>query len=184
MFPYLYLLAIPVYKIISNFYDYRRIKQIHDNYIEWLATGKNIDSLLESQALFKKLLEKANVKESYLPVCQPVGLGRAVQYNASVKEQFPSRIHDFVLQTNKMIYEAEGVYLGRIKEAFNPLYWIDLIVFLPKHLMNYFGCNSESVLAKAFQAIYFVAVGVYSLIKDFYPDAVRTLLEKLISQLH
>lgn len=159
MFPYLYLLAIPAYKIISNFYDYRRIKQIHDNYIEWIATGKKIDSLFESQALFKKLLEKANVKESYLPVCQPVGLGRAVQYNASVKEQFPSRIHDFALQTNKMFYEAEGVFLARAKEAFNPF-------------------------TKILQAVYFLVAGIWSLLLQLYPDIFRTLLEKLISQLH
>ena len=184
MFPYLYLLAIPAYKIISNFYDYRRIKQIHDNYIEWLATGKKIDSLFESQALFKKLLEKANVKESYLPVCQPVGLGRAVQYNASVKEQFPSRIHDFALQINKMFYEAEGVFLARAKEAFNPLYWIDFVIFLPKHFMAYLGADTEKLLTKILQAVYFLVAGIWSLLQQLYPDIFRTLLEKLISQLH
>lgn len=117
-------------------------------------------------------------------MCQPVGLGRAVQYNASVKEQFPSRIHDFALQTNKMFYEAEGVFLARAKEAFNPLYWIDFVIFLPKHFMAYLGADTEKLLTKILQAVYFLVAGIWSLLLQLYPDIFRTLLEKLISQLH
>lgn len=184
MFRYYYLLAIPAYKVVSNLYNYYRTRKLHNNYIAWLATNEHVDDLFQSQALFKSLLKKADVGELFIPTVQLSGYGRLAGFYAPVAIQFPSRLEYFALQTNKMFYEAEGVFLARAKETFNPLYWIDLAIFLPKHFMAYLGADPEKLLTKILQVVYFLAAGIWSLLLQLYPDIFRTLLEKLISQLH
>ena len=56
---------------------------------------------------------------------------------------FPSTRTEFSVTVLNMFEEAEGVFRKNMLDSFNPFYWIDLIVFLPKSLLAYIGISSE-----------------------------------------
>ena len=179
-----YLLIIPIYKIASNaFYLYRTCQMI-DNYNYWLLHGDNYIELFERKRIFEKILSKADVSDKYLPVTQPTGYGQLASFQSSIIAQFPSNLEAYAPITIKMLLEAKGIFKERILETFNPIYWIELAIFLPKHALMYLGIKADNFIIKIFQLMWFFLAGTYSLLLALYPDAFRTLIEKLPNIFH
>ena len=143
-----YLLIIPIYKIASNaFYLYRTCQMI-DDYNYWLLHGDNYIELFERKRIFEKILSKADVSDKYLPVTQPTGYGQLASFQSSIIAQFPSNLEAYAPITIKMLLEAKGIFKERILETFNPIYWIELAIFLPKHALMYLGIKADYFIIK------------------------------------
>lgn len=179
-----YLLIIPIYKIASNaFYLYRTCQIIND-YHSWLVYGDNYFELFERKRIFEKILSKADVSDKYLPVTQPTGYGQLASFQSSIIAQFPSNLEAYAPITIKMLLEAKGIFKERILETFNPIYWIELAIFLPKHALMYLGIKPDNFIIKLVQLTWFLLAGAYSLLLALYPDAFRTLIERLPDIFH
>lgn len=68
---------------------------------------------------------------------------------------------DIIGCTVKSIQE----YLHRAFQAFNPLYWIEIIIFLPKHIISYFGGQANSIFCKIIMLIYWLVTGYTTLFR-------------------
>lgn len=178
---YWYLLAIPAYKFISNAYYLWQTKKLHKEYLEWVLSGNNNVELYKRKFLFKDLINKADIKELLVPIVQNLGTGRIMEAQIPVSSQFPTKIESFYNPTRKVLLEAEGIFESRMQETFNPLYWVRLVMFLPKEATTYLGIKPEHMIVKIFQLIWFIAVGSYSLLLALYPDIFRNLIEKAIN---
>ena len=87
----------------------------------------------------------------------------------------------YLYRTCQMILEAKGIFKERILETFNPIYWIESAIFLPKHTLMYLGIKPDNIILKLLQLAWFILAGAYSLLLVLYPDAFRLLIERLPS---
>jgi len=72
--------------------------------------------------------------------------------------------------------DAIGIYLSRIKESPNPLYWLDLVICLPKNALCYLGAKPETVIIKILQIVWWIAVFTVTLFK---PEIVQLIRAKI-----
>ena len=180
----LYLfLGIVGLKLFINLSKYIQCKRYRNKYSRWLQGSKEELSLFEHKSQVIKLFKDAGVKDSAVGVAQPVGYGQIRLGNASVFANFPHRREDIVVSTLRMFSEAVGVYRSRTLEAFNPLYWIEFIRNLPRHILSYLGVSSESVVIKIFQLIYWIVGAVFSFLVALYKPEIEKLVRDLMSKL-
>ena len=148
----LIFISIFIYKLISNFYYLKRCKSLQNGYFEWIKSTNADYTSYRREVL--NLFKKANVTDAYIPTAQPIGFMQISTFKASVQQNFPSLITDHVSATMTMFDESIGVYRLRIKECFNPIYWIDCVIFLPKNILTYLNLDSEKVAFKILNVIF------------------------------
>ena len=72
-----------------------------------------------------------------------------------------------------MFAESKGAYKSKILETFNPLYWIELIIWLPKQFTLFLGLNKELKAVKTInillQTIYWFFAGLKFLGYEIIP---------------
>lgn len=122
------------------------------------------------------LFKRAGVKDSYIPTVNAVGYGQIASFNASIFANFPNLFKDHVSITLNMFDEAIGVYRSRIFETFNPFFWVECIIFLPKNILQYLGIDSEKVIVKIFQVIWWFAAPISIIFRDSIISFIKRLL--------
>ena len=75
------------------------------------------------------------------------------------------------------IVQAIGEYKHRALRCLNPVYWVKCLFFLPKNIIGYFGGNSESILAKTINGVYWL-IGITV---QLYPTETKNIIERLFS---
>jgi hypothetical protein len=179
---YLFLVIVGL-KLLINLSKYIQCKRYRDKYFLWLAGSKKELLLVEHKSQVIKLFKDAGVKDNVVGVAQPLGYGQIQVGGTSVFANFPHRREDIVKFTFNMFGEAIGVYRSRTLEAFNPLYWIEFIINLPKHSLSYLGVSPESVVIKIFQLIYWIAGVVVGFLFALYRPEIEKLVRDFISKL-
>lgn len=144
-----------VYKLVSNGFYYFRTTRFKKKYLNWLLFDENIP-ITTYKPLFKSIMRRANIENLKIPMAQAVGYGQIATGMVSITENFPNRYEDHATVTTRLLDEAIGVFKQRIFEAFNPLYWIDSILFLPRTILSYLGMKPENVLIKFFNVIWWI----------------------------
>lgn len=154
-----------LYKLIVNITSYFKMKYFFKCYQSWLFVNRD-SKLLSYKSSVIKLFERAGIKDCYLPYVRNMGYGQLASYSASVMQAFPSPFEDFASVTYSLFQDAIGIYRSRIFETFSPIYWINLIIFLPKNLFNYLGVKSESIIIKILQCIWWFITPVLLLFRE------------------
>lgn len=139
-------IAIILYKALSNCLKMCQTKYYKKDFLNYLTDNKNNIEQHKLQTI--KLLKGAGVSDTYIPVTQLTGYGQAATIQASVFTNFPSNMQFVAVTANSMFDNAIGVYRSRIFESFNPIYWIELVIFLPKNILSYIGLDSEKTAFK------------------------------------
>lgn len=134
---------IIAYKAVLNYVKFKRCKTLSELHLQWLADSCN--EFPQYKGEIKKLLIGSNVPDSYIPTSQAIGYGQIANSNVSVYLNFPSKIAAIAAALSDKFDEAIGTYHKRCLESFNPLYWIETILFLPKTLLQYIGINSDKM---------------------------------------
>jgi hypothetical protein len=176
----LFFLVVLSIKFTTNLSKLIQAKRYLKRYKEYLPT-KSWEAL-EDKPQIIKLLKGAGIKDSYLPHVEPVGYGRLVTTNISVFDNIFNTREDVVVNTLGMFHQAIGAYRSRVYETFNPLYWLEAGLNLPKHLSAYLGVSPESVLAKIAQLVWWVTLTLGSLLYALYRPEVETLVKAWISK--
>lgn len=175
-----YLLAIPVYKLAVNAINLYQLNHLEKQYYRWLVSQTDFAPLAEKRQLLKKLMKTANIDDAFISRTQPIGFGRIVSGHYNVFEQFPSNEVDIVQITMYKISEARGVFKSNCWETFNPLYWIQFFVFLPKRILEYLGVAPDWIITRLCQVIWGILLATISVLKLIYPDFFQPLLSKLL----
>jgi hypothetical protein len=150
---YYIVIAILFIKIILNLSKFLQCKYLLNKYIHWLKDTSL--SLVEKKSKVISLIKGVGVSDSCVPYIAPVGYGKLVTNELSVLNNFPSNRRDIFELTREKFHDAIGVYRRRILQTFNPLFWIETVIFLPKKILVYLGVkNSESVVIKLLQIVW------------------------------
>lgn len=134
---------IALLKFSFNFQNYIRTKKLHSSFLDFIH-GQNSNIQSHSQEVLE-LFKKAHIPDKRIPASERVG-AQIFSAVVSVQSMFPSTRADFAAETICMFESAEGVFRKNLIDSFNPLYWIELLVFLPKNLLVYIGLNSDQTL--------------------------------------
>jgi len=177
-------LCLVLFKIINNTVRLIKTKYFWNRYIDWLNDSDN--TLYTYKQSIKNLFLHAGMQTLVVPNAAPVGYGQIATYNAEVSENMFIKRNDIVSLTLHLFANTFGVYRSRIIESFSPLYWINFIIFIPKHLLLYIGLDSEKTAYKllnvVLSAIWWVILGVIAIfgnqLKQFGINFINQLLQQ------
>lgn len=171
-------LLIFVYKCVKNLFCFLRIKALDKKHILWLSQqGCSDFQTYKSECL--RLLKSAGVKDASIPTTQPMGYGQFASFSSSVFLNFPTRIQVYAGAVMGMFDEAIGEYRRRIFETFNPLYWIDCILFLPRNLLDYLGLDNDKAVYKLLNIILSAVWWLVGIALTLFNDEVKSVIINL-----
>lgn len=151
---FIVFLLILAYKLISNVINLIKIKYykfLYDDFIE-----NNSDDIFQHRNHVVELFKKANIPNLSYPITQYTGCNMVSNGHTSIFTTFPTKDVRFLQPTEIAFKDAIGIFRGRIFECFNPVYWIECILFLPKNVLKYLNVSVESILIKLCQLLYWL----------------------------
>jgi hypothetical protein len=175
------LIAILAIRFILNLSKYIRTKKYHNLYLVWLVSTNPTPKLHEARAQVVALLKDAGVSDRQVGAVQPVGYGHA-QVGASVMENFPNGREDIATHTNAMFMEATGTYRSRLWQTFNPLFWIEFLIHLPRYTLRYLGVSADGVVIKFAQILGWIVCGVVGFSYALYEPELESMIRGWISR--
>lgn len=169
-------LLVAFYKALLNFTRLKRLQRYEKEFMSFLSDESSKIDEHKMQTI--ALLKKAGIPDSQMPVTQSVGFGHFASFNASVYHNFPTTDRTIANTALLMFKNAIGVYKSCIIESINPLYWIDLIVFLPKNILIYIGLNMDNSSSKLWNVfLSFIWWLLCAFITMFQPEIKQYIVE-------
>ena len=175
-----FFIAVLLYKLLVNMYYLWRINYLYSIFISsFNDSNKSKFNSLEYASEMKSVILKAGVQDTRLAVSQPTGYMQVATFKASVLENILNARVDFVEATNSKFRDAMGVYKHRIFECFNPIYWIESIVNLPKRTLVYLGVDGESILVKISTLSYWILGAIYAVFSSEINEIIKFYISRL-----
>lgn len=176
---YIYIfIGIIILKFLINLINYInnfRYERIWSTFF----TEANVNSKTYAKQI-QNHFKNANIKDSNRAITIPTGYGQlATQKFTSFNNIFLNDVDNMALIQNAFL-ESRGVYKKRMIDSFNPFYWIDLIIKLPKHFIEYLGLDTETIFTKIFQIIYWL---IDSVLLVYYRENIFNFFQNFISEL-
>lgn len=143
---FLFVAFVVAFKLLTNLLCYIRIKKLNKYFREFLLSDKDDIYLLQQEVL--SLFKRAGIKDVLVPAAQAVGYNMIATGCASAFSAFPTRNKALVGTYLTMFDAACGVFRKNMFDALNPIYWIELVVFLPRTALEYIGIDAEKTAFK------------------------------------
>ncbi len=175
------LIVIIIYNILLNFYRIHRCKKLLDKYTLWVSGEDNNFEQDKAEVLF--LFKKANIKDSVLPVSQPIGFGNIASFTTSVQANILKKIVGVVPLIFDMFDESIGCYKFRLRQCINPLFWIEKIIFLPKSFFLFIGLNLENSALKLCNILFSLIWWIFLFFVFLFGDNLYIKIKEFISQI-
>jgi hypothetical protein len=170
----IFILFIVVIKIMVNLYKLIRCQKIYALYKQYVSRI-NSDFVKYIPAA-KKLFYEAGIEDSIIPAARPIGYGYIVSANVSSFKNMQFLGSDVVPIIDMAFNQASTIFKQNIVDAINPLYWLDLVVFLPKHITYYLNIPSDNIGVKILQIIWWILNLTFLLFKDYTIQFLKSLL--------
>lgn len=138
--------CIFAYKIASNLIAGLRTSYCMKVYTDWIQEKASDFPRYAMSTI--KLLKRAGIADTKIPVSRLLETNQIMNATASIFDNITVRDVEIIPRIIDKFEMAIGVYKSRIIETFNPIYWIDLIVFAPKNILEYLGFDLDNHSAK------------------------------------
>jgi hypothetical protein len=175
---YLIIFAlILAYRLVVNLVRRKKCASFLNLYLE----GGNDWNFGMQQDEIVELFRKAGIEDNHVPYAQPVGYGKVASGMVSVFQNLSSHREDIVHIVLTMFHRALGVYSKRAKETFNPLFWVEYILYLPKNVLQYFGLPPDHVFVRTVQIIYWAISAIASFFNIFSQPEMMSFFRTIFS---
>lgn len=165
----LFFVAILVYRIAINLYRYKSIDKYQEEYAIWISTNKDSFVLVAKIPSIKELMQHASITDVYVPFAHNLGYGQGALSQVNVFDLIPTRDRDYVQCIYSLLVQAKGIYYRRLINSFNPLFWINSLIYLPRTIFAYLGLKSDSFITRLLQVVWwFFAPIAIALRTDLY----------------
>jgi len=155
---FLFLLGCFIFKILlnaKNWYFLNKYKNLHKDYLgadNEEAQNKFGWEINKKTPEIVKLFKNAGLKDTYFSFMENVGFGHAKENALGIFDNLAcldSVGHNSLpIKVVKYFTKGLGIYEMRLKEAFSPFYWVNVILFLPQEIVTYLGISFEGKQAK------------------------------------
>lgn len=127
----------------------------------------------------QKLFRQAHVTDSKVPHCAPIGYGKVMTMTVSVFDNLANKRQDVAALVMTGFQEAKGYFRMGVLECLSPLYWVQLIIFLPVKLCELSGISGDKLAVKIIQIIYWGLTPLFLCFRTEMYDFVIHLLQKM-----
>lgn len=165
-------ILIFVYKIFTNIVNLIKISYYYSLYEDFITDKSN--EITKHKNHVVDLFKKAKITNDSFAISQYSGCNTISNGHTSIFTAFPTKDYRFITPTLNAFQNAIGIFRGRIIESFNPKYWIDCLLFLPKNTLTYLNVSAESLLIKFFQVIYWLIGIACSLFSDDISNFIKS----------
>lgn len=97
----------------------------------------------ENQIEIKKVVLITGVQDQKKSYMKPLGLGYTKEQSVSALDNLLFLNSEIMGSSIEIMKRAKGYYKVQALKSFNPLFWIEFIIFLPKELIKYLGIDDE-----------------------------------------
>ncbi len=156
-------ICIALFKVIYNLYYFLLAKRYLKEYLIYVKNQKRW-FIRENRQKIAKLLEQAGIVDSDQPITEPAGYGLVRSSSFSIFKNMAVLRADIVKIISSNFREAVSVYRSRIFESFNPVYWVETTIYLPKVILTYLGFKSDKSLIKIFQLIWWIIAAISTVV--------------------
>lgn len=167
-----------IIKILVNLRKLIQCKNFYNLYKDYLT--KKDQKFLGYMPIIKKLFYEAKIKEPMITIMEPTGFGYVLSGQTSLFNNMQLLRKDVVTLTNICFQQAVTIFMQNIKDALNPFYWLDFIVFLPRHIAIYLDLSFPKAVIKIFQVIYWLIGFAYSVYSSEFNSFFKSLIGRLI----
>lgn len=127
----------------------------------------------------KKLFKQAGVTDATVADVEYVGYNQIRTGTARVTENLAIKREDVAAHVMGMFAKAKGTFRMNLLECISPLYWVQLILFLPVKLCGYFGIDETKAVPKLLQALYWVLTPLILVFRAQLYEVVFQLLQQV-----
>lgn len=149
----LFFIVVFVYRLISNIANLLILAFVADKYEHWIKGEENY--FLAYSAFLYKGIHKAGFRLSNVDVLC---------------------LDDYIYISNAYT-RAMSIFISRIIENFNPLFWIDTLIYLPKTIFGYLGVSPERIIVKIFQILWWIITPIALLFREKLWEALSKLIQ-------
>ena len=171
------IIIIILSKFIYNLYYFlcaRFYLKKYDEYIDKNTDnkqdGKSGWFISDNRQRIVDVFKKANIKDAKFTNIEEVGYGQIQSSHPSMFDNLAVLRKDVSPLIYTKFREAKQVYKNRIKDSFNPIFWVDFILYFPKVIFGYFDISGDKSIVKVFQLLWWLIGLVSALIGIFFND--------------
>lgn len=164
--------CIVIYKLVRNVILYFRMKMYYIIYDEWTKSENCKHPFPKYAIQTAALMKRANVRFIML----------RDEMKIPILSNLASPIPEIRQEIRKCFDMSLGVYSSRIKEALSPFYWIELVVFAPKNIIEYIGLNTDKTAAKISNVVLSALWWGVGLIWTCFHDQIQTWIVNVFSR--
>lgn len=180
---FIIIIIFIVMHALYNLINYLRFPKIE----ELLINNYTDNSELRINAKIHKneiinYIKYSGIKDQTLPAIQPLGYGQLASGQFSVFQNILNPREDIARIALDLVLEAKGNYWLKFKNSFNIFYWIRMILFIPKNISSYLGLNSENIITKLFQLLYWSIGIIFTFLISVYPEEIKNLISSFIDR--
>lgn len=114
----------------------------------------------ENRTEIKKVVLNTGLPNQTKSFMEPLGLGYTQKQSMSVLSNLTYLNTEILKGGRQLLNSAKGHYKNQSIKCFNPLFWIEFVIFLPREIFNYFSIDKNikfgSTLINIFQLIYWI----------------------------
>lgn len=164
------LIILSVFIVSKTMYNLHYLLLIKWYYKKYLELVKGTDSwfIREHRQKIVQLFQNAGIHDATQPITEPAGFGLVRSSSFSVFRNLSVLESEVVAIVNGDFREAIGVYKQRVFESFSPIWWFEMIIYLPKRILIYLGIKESSSIIKLFQIVWWIIGAVSTLIGIFF----------------
>ncbi|TFH62629.1 hypothetical protein [Peribacillus frigoritolerans] len=175
------ILLIVILKFLINIRKFFLCKKYLQYFFDWLNEDCKVN-LSEAQPIVKRLVDEAGYADIRVPHVQSMGYGKLASYEANPFNAFPSRLKSVASVIISILSSSKGVYRQRAFESFNPLFWIEFIVFLPKNIFSYIGLSNKGTTVKVSNIIWWMTCTIIiPVVLSTYNDELTRIVRNIFN---
>lgn len=173
------LFSAMLIKILINLSRYIQCRLYLTSYLHYIK--KPSWGFVEQTPQIIRLFINAGIEDAIVSSVEWIGFGYFQTSKPSVFNNISVTRNDIVNLALKMFHRSIGIYKSRLIETINPIYWIELIIFLPKKISNYLGVSPESIVIKIAQLLYWIIATIIGILLEVYKIDIQKIIQNWIS---
>lgn len=172
-------------KTSINFWYLYRIKILEGEYAHFVQSLIDRNTQLRTTTIEYKteiieIFKRSGITHPSIQRTEPAGYGYISKKDVDVWDNMFVNDQEVIQVIYSSFIDARGVFKLRLRQTFNPLYWVELLIFLPGKMFNYLGFDANSLVSKILNASYWLLMGFYSVYNDQINEIIQSFLSKLI----
>lgn len=163
MIKYLIIFAvIVILKALYNLYNYLMCKYCEKKFLLSYVKDTHIN-ISEYVPLIRNLFKTAGIDERFVSESVPLGYGYFSTQKLAILDNICTQRAEIAWMVNELFSQAKGTFKMRLLNCFNPFYWIECLIYLPRNIFSYLGLDSSKLFVKVIQVIWWFVTPAFIL---------------------